>query len=541
MKIAIAQLNYTIGDFQGNQNKITDAVRQAKRSSADIVCFGEMATTGFPAEALLDYDEFLDLSDDLLKKIADISEEIAVVIGAPYRDFSSGEDIIRSGVFFIYEKNIRQIGSKILPEEMNDMKKRKDLAGWVGELVEFKGKKIGFRIGAEGATGKNQHSAGKTGGGKEEEPDVIINISASLFDQEVSHRRITFFRSEALEHRCPVFFINHSGAQGGLVFDGGSLAVSHKGVIAAELPYFEEDMVVLGLEELQKTVKDQLQTPGKMEMIEKALILGVRDYFDKSGFQKAILGLSGGLDSALVCVLAVKALGSENVRAVYLRGPFSSDHSEEDARKLAQNLNVDFDEIDIVRAYETVNQTLLPVFGERPFDVTEENIQARLRGLMLMAISNKLGYVLLNASNKSEAAVGYTTLYGDMTGGLAVIADIYKSEVFELARFTNRKKEIIPHRILVKPPSAELRPGQKDSDSLPDYDVLDSILYAFIEESQSPQEIINRGYDAEMVKRILRIVNQSEFKRNQAAPAIRVSKKAFETDRTVPVVNGYMK
>lgn len=528
MKIAIAQLNYTIGDFVGNQEKIMKAIRQAESQNADLICFAEMAVTGSPAAGLLEYDDFIDRSDEVLDHIKVGTDRIAVVIGAPERCESSGAKHIRSGLFYIHDREIQLIGKGKTFESAEG-----DGTCFHG-MIEYMGMKIGLCTGGEEIVKDEKVIPA------DEKPDLIIQIAASLFDQEAAERRIDYLRAKGAAYDCPFFFVNHCGAQGGLVYDGGSLVVNRDGIIAAELSYFEEEIVVLTLKDIEAGKKDQLHTPDRMERIEKALLLGVRDYFQKTGFQKAILGLSGGLDSALVCVLAAKALGHENVRAVYLPGPFSSDHSAEDARALAGNLNVEINEIDIVKGYETINQTLHPVFGDRPFDVTEENIQARLRGLLLMALSNKLGYVLLNTSNKSEAAVGYTTLYGDMTGGLAVIADIYKSEVFELSRFINRVDEIIPQRILEKPPSAELRPDQKDSDSLPDYEILDSILYAFIEESKSLQEIVNLGYDENLVRRILKLVNHSEFKRNQAAPFIRISKKAFGIDRIVPVVNKYM-
>ena len=336
-----------------------------------------------------------------------------------------------------------------------------------------------------------------------------------------------------------MFYANHSGAQTEIIFDGGSLVANSKGEIVSELPYFKECIEIIDLEEVDSLVPIE-QTVPEMELIHAALVVGIKDYFDKLGFKKAILGLSGGIDSALVLALAVKALGKENVLSVLLPSQYSSDHSINDAKELCDNLDSPYKIISIEEAYYTVEKTLQEHFDNKKTNVAEENIQARLRALYLMGLSNKDGYVLLNTSNKSEAAVGYGTLYGDMAGGISVIGDLYKVQVVELCNFINREEEIIPDNIITKPPSAELKPDQKDSDSLPPYDILDAILYNYIEKRKGPKELVAMGFEEALVKRILLMVNRNEWKRHQTAPVLRVSTKAFGMGRRMPIVAKYL-
>jgi len=315
--------------------------------------------------------------------------------------------------------------------------------------------------------------------------------------------------------------------------------MNEKGQVVNELELFKEDFAIVELENQEKA-KEIKPASSEMELIYNALVMGLQNYFQKLGFSKAILGLSGGIDSAVTLTIAEKALGKENVLAVLLPSPYSSQHSIDDAKQLAENLGVEYQIIPIDKAFAEVQKSLHPIFKDAPVDLTEENIQARLRGLILMALSNKYGYIVLNTSNKSEAAVGYGTLYGDMCGGISVIGDVYKTAVYDLARFINCEKEIIPINSIIKPPSAELRPEQKDSDSLPDYDILDSILFLYIEERKSPAEIIKMGYEKPLVEKILRLVNISEYKRFQSPPVLRVSKKAFGMGRRMPIVAKYL-
>jgi NAD+ synthase (glutamine-hydrolysing) len=336
--------------------------------------------------------------------------------------------------------------------------------------------------------------------------------------------------------------VNHVGAQTELLFDGGSLVMDRKGNILDEMNYFEEDFCVYELEKVLNGEEYRGITNSRSEigMIHDALVMGIRNYFGKLGFTKAILGSSGGIDSAVTAALAAVALGPENVLNILMPSRFSSDHSVNDAVKLAENFKMPYETITIERGFNAFEETLKPLFKDLPFGLTEENLQARTRGVILMAISNKFGNILLNTSNKSEAAVGYGTLYGDMNGGLSVLGDVYKTQVFELARYINREKEVIPENIISKPPSAELRPDQKDSDSLPDYFILDEILYQYIEMRKGPQEIIEMGFEEALVKRVLKLVNTNEYKRYQTPPILRVSSKAFGMGRRMPIVARYL-
>jgi NAD+ synthase (glutamine-hydrolysing) len=375
---------------------------------------------------------------------------------------------------------------------------------------------------------------------QKEGPSCILNVSASPFNYDHAESRIHVCKANIARYNIPMFYVNHVGAQTELIFDGGSLVMSPNGQIFEELPYFEESMKVFDLDEVQNATQSVEQPKDKILEIHDAIVLGIKDYFSKLGFSKAVIGLSGGIDSAVTTALAARALGPENVRVLLMPSQFSSDHSVNDAVALCENFGIHYDIIAIKDVYDSFMDKLSPVFGDKPFNVTEENIQARTRGTLLMAISNKFGNILLNTSNKSEAAVGYGTLYGDMAGGLSVIGDVYKTDVFALARYINKDGELIPENSITKPPSAELRPNQKDSDSLPEYDILDKILFHYIEEQQGPKEIIAMGYDEALVKRILRLVNINEFKRYQTAPVLRVSSKAFGMGRRMPIVGKYL-
>lgn len=365
-------------------------------------------------------------------------------------------------------------------------------------------------------------------------PSVVVNISASPFSYNQESWRKDVLISKARQYRLPLLYVNQTGAQAELIFDGGSVFIGPDGQIIKELKYFEEDFCLIDTDAPGAPSLQPSREP--IEKMHQALLLGIDDYFRKTGFRKAVLGLSGGIDSALTAVLAVQALGAENVHGLLLPSKYSSEHSVADARQLAENLGIGHNLIPIGEAVKAFEDGLMPVFKGLKPDVTEENIQARARGIYLMAWSNKFGSMLLNTSNKSECAVGYGTLYGDMNGGLAVLGDLYKTDVFRMSHMINRTREIIPENTLTKPPSAELRPGQKDSDSLPDYDILDQILFSYIEMNLPPEEIIARGADAETVKRVIRMVNLNEYKRFQAAPILRISSKAFGFGRRIPLV-----
>ncbi|MFK7950013.1 MAG: NAD+ synthase, partial [Saprospiraceae bacterium] len=372
-------------------------------------------------------------------------------------------------------------------------------------------------------------------------PDFIINLSASPFSYKQAKERLNVVRANVNRYKIPMFYVNHVGAQTELIFDGGSIVMCANGELFEEMSYFKEEIKSYELDHVleNKSIIGE-QPKDKMTLIHDALITGVKDYFGKLGFKKAILGLSGGIDSAVTLVVAARALGAENMRVVLMPSQFSSDHSIKDARDLAENLGVQYDIVPIKPIFETYMESLKTQFEGQPFNITEENLQARSRGMILMAMSNKFGHIVLNTSNKSEAAVGYGTLYGDMCGGLSVIGDLYKTEVFELARYMNKDGEVIPENTIIKPPSAELRPDQKDSDSLPEYDILDEILFQYIEKRKGPKEIIAMDFEEALVKRTLRLVNINEFKRYQTAPVLRISTKAFGMGRRVPIVAKYL-
>jgi NAD+ synthase (glutamine-hydrolysing) len=379
-----------------------------------------------------------------------------------------------------------------------------------------------------------------------EKPDLMINIAASPFSARQQEIRKRVLNSACRQFKIPLIYVNHAGAHTELVFDGGSLVMNRHGNVVLELDYFSPDFRIIDTEliDIAPAVAFDKECftdkEGRIGLIKKALMLGIQDFFRKSGFSKAVLGLSGGVDSALVYALAIEALGKENVLGVLMPSPYSSGHSVNDALQLAENLGGATETVPINGPFEAFLTSLSGPFHGLPADITEENIQARIRAILLMAYSNKKGYILLNTSNKSEAAVGYGTLYGDMAGSLSVIGDLYKTQVYELCRYLNREKEIIPENILCKEPSAELRPGQKDSDSLPPYDLLDQILYQYIELKQGPEAIAEKGFDPQLVKRVLALVNKNEFKRFQSPPVLRVSGKSFGIGRRMPLVGKYL-
>lgn len=543
MRIALAQLNYHIGNFEGNLTKMVEAIRQAKADDVDIICFGELATCGYPPRDFLEFRDFIRRADHSVQQLAEHAQGIAVVVGSPaVNPVVEGKDL-HNCAYFLAEGKVHHVARKaLLPTyDVFDEYRYFEPADTF-EVIEYKGKRIALTICEDIWNIGNENPLYAVCPIDEmvpQSPDLIINISASPFAYAQSKARVEIVRQNALRYKLPVFYVNNVGAQTELIFDGGSMVASPSGHIK-EMPYFEEKVEIFSLDEVQDLGSDDLQAKDKYDLIYRALVLGVRGYFGKLGFKKAILGLSGGIDSALTAVIATHALGADNVRVVLMPSQYSSQHSIDDAVALAKNLDVQYDIVPIRDTFDAFNASLKPLFGELPQDVTEENIQARCRGVILMAMSNKFGHILLNTSNKSEAAVGYGTLYGDMAGGLSVIGDLYKTEVFDLCRHINRHGEVVPENTITKPPSAELRPDQKDSDSLPPYDVLDVILYQYIEREQGPREIIAMGYDKELVNRILRLVNINEFKRFQTPPVLRVSSKAFGMGRRLPIVAKYL-
>lgn len=551
MKIALAQLNYHTGNFDHNTSKMIEALNKAKSNGVDLIVFSELAVCGYPARDFLEFKDFIELCRENVEKIAHhCVDGIAAIVGSPrVNPVVEGKDLYNSA-YFLADGKVQHITDKtLLPnydvfDEYRYFEPNRQF-----NVIEYKGSKIALTI-CEDLWNLNENPLYIQTPMDElikQNPDFIINIAASPFSKTQIQTRQEVLRNNALKYHLPVLYANHIGGQTHMIFDGGSCITDAEGKLIAEAKYFEEDLLECEMRNGECEVLNNIvissgveRLHSKFENIESALVLGIREYFHKLGFTKAILGLSGGIDSALVLYLASKALGPENVKAVLLPSEFSSDHSISDSVALAKNLGVSYETISIENTFNALQNTLASHFKDTPFGLTEENMQSRSRGIILMAMSNKFGYILLNTTNKSELAVGYGTLYGDMCGGLSVIGDLYKTEVFELCRFINSEKEIIPSNILTKEPSAELRPNQKDSDSLPDYDILDKILFLYVEERKGPKEIIAAGFDEALVKRILRMVNMNEWKRWQAPPVIRISSKAFGYGRRVPIAGKYL-
>jgi NAD+ synthase (glutamine-hydrolysing) len=476
--------------------------------------------------------------------MAEAAQGIAIVVGSVSRNpVIEGKDLFNSA-YFLEDGKVKHVQHKaLLPtydvfDEYRHFEPAKEF-----KVVEFKGKKIALSICEDLWNLGNENPLYTVVPLDEmmpQKPDLIVNISASPFSYDHAKSRIHVLRANVQRYGLPMIYVNQIGSQTDIIFDGGSIVISPDGNVYEEMPYWEECVKTFDLQEVMNGGRHSEQPKEKIALIHDALLLGISDYFKKLGFKQAILGLSGGIDSAVVAVLAARALGEDNVRALLMPSQFSSDHSVNDARELAINLGIQYDIVPIEPVFERYMETLKPHFWGSPFNVAEENLQARIRGMLLMALSNKFGNILLNTTNKSEMAVGYGTLYGDMCGGLSVLADVYKTEVFQLAHFINKDGIVIPENTITKPPSAELRPNQKDSDSLPEYDILDAILYQYIEQRQGPHEIIRMGFDEATVRRALRLVNINEFKRHQAAPVLRVSPKAFGVGRRLPIVGKYL-
>ncbi|MCP3932628.1 MAG: NAD+ synthase [Bacteroidetes bacterium] len=544
MNIAIAQLNSHIGNFEGNLQRILKAIDTAKSQGADLVCFPELSTCGYPPRDFLEFDDFIHLAEESIEQLKAASQDIAIVVGSPSRNpVIEGKDLFNSA-YFIAEGKIRHIAHKaLLPtyDIFDEYRYFEPASEYT--VIEYKGKRIALTICEDLWNLGNENPLYTVCPLDEmlpQKPDFILNLSASPFSYDHAEDRIHVLRENVKKYKVPLFYVNQAGAQTEIIFDGGSIVMSPNGNVYDELPYFEECIRTYNLEEVLKGETVNEQPKDKMQLIYDALVLGIRDYFGKLGFTKAILGLSGGLDSAITAVLAARALGPENIRVILMPSQFSSDHSVNDARQLAENLGIQYDIISIQDIYDSFMKELKPHFWGQSFNIAEENIQARARGMLLMAFSNKFGHILLNTTNKSEMAVGYGTLYGDLCGGLSVIGDVYKTEVFELAHFINKEKEVIPENTIDKPPSAELRPDQKDTDSLPPYEILDKILYQYIDQRRDPQDIIAMSLDEKLVKRVLRLVNMNEFKRYQTAPVLRISSKAFGMGRRMPIVGKYL-
>jgi len=552
MKIAIAQLNYIIGDFEGNLANIKRAVIRASSEGADLVLFSELSICGYPPLDLLERKEFISKSMNSIQTLAgSIDPETGVLIGAPEYNPESRGKLLFNSVFFLLGGEIRQVFRKtLLPtydifDEYRYFEPNKEF-----KILEFRGKKLAITICEdlwdeqpfESEFSRSRlYNTSPLDELMKFKPDGIINLAASPFSHRKMEVKQSIFTGKAARYSLPLIYCNQAGAQTELIFEGGSMAINSRGEVVNRLSFFCEDFKLVDLEDLavSKTEPATGEIPDRMGMIHGALVLGVRDYFGKMGFKSATLGLSGGIDSAVTLVLASEALGPENMHVLLLPSQYSSDHSINDSVKLAENLGVRYDIIPIKDLFNQFRTSLQSLFKNLPEDIAEENIQARIRGTLLMALSNKFGSILLNTSNKSETAVGYGTLYGDMSGGLSVLGDVYKTDVYDLAKYLNRNGELIPENIITKPPSAELRPDQKDSDSLPPYDLLDKILEAYIEKQQSPAKMEESGFDSKLINRIIRMVDQNEYKRYQTPPILRISSKAFGVGRRLPLVARY--
>jgi len=553
MNIFIAQQNYHIGNFEANTNKILKAIEEAKIKGGDLIVFSELSVCGYPPRDFLEFNDFIEQCEASVEKIRLAADSIAVLVGAPSRNPEiAGKDLFNS-VFFIYENKIKNIVAKtLLPtyDIFDEYRYFEPANEW--KVVDFKGKKIAVTI-CEDIWNVDENPLYRISPMDklmEQQPDLMINLSASPFDYMHADGRLQTIKKNVLKYKLPIIYSNTVGSQTEIVFDGGSLTMNKNGTIIHQLPYFKESIESISWEELNKDSNEietsneqqinQLNPNLNIEAIYQALLIGIRDYFEKLGFKEAIVASSGGIDSAVVLALACEALGSHRVRSLLMPSAFSSDHSISDAIQLSQNLNNQYDIIPISTVFDSYNSALETVFKGTSFGLAEENLQSRIRGAMVMALANKKGYILLNTSNKSELSTGYGTLYGDMAGGIGILGDCYKMQVYALAQYINRDKVIIPNNILTKAPSAELRPNQKDSDSLPDYEILDQILFQYIERRKGPKEIIGQGFDETLVNRVLKLVNLNEYKRNQFCPIIRVSPKAFGIGRRVPIVAKYL-
>ncbi|MET0394528.1 MAG: NAD+ synthase [Chitinophagaceae bacterium] len=567
MKIALAQQNYHIGNFEENTRRIIEGIDWAKQQGADLVVFSELCVCGYPPRDFLEFSDFINQCYAAVDTIRQHADTIGVLVGAPARNTLPGGKDLFNAAFLLYEKEIKaEIHKTLLPnyDVFDEYRYFEPAVDW--NVMEFKGKKLAVTI-CEDIWNMGDNPLYLVTPMEKlirHQPDVMINLSASPYNYAQDTVRNSIVKAHTQRYGLPMLYCNTVGSQTEIVFDGGSLVYDRHGNLVKEMKYFEEDYAVFDLEQLcqpsslsgsvmeekyyysavEVGIDDDriayLTGAKNMAEIYQALILGIRDYFRKMGFTKAILGSSGGIDSAVTQALATAALGKENVRAILMPSPYSTSHSVSDAETLSINLGNPYDIIPIRTIYEAFLQELKPLFGDLPFSIAEENIQSRTRGNLLMAIANKFSYILLNTSNKSELATGYGTLYGDMAGGLGVLGDLYKMQVYALAEYINRGEEIIPAHIITKPPSAELRPEQKDSDSLPEYDLLDRVLYEYIELRKGPKEIVARGYAPALVARILKLVNTNEYKRNQFCPIIRVSAKAFGVGRRMPIVGKYL-
>jgi NAD+ synthetase len=542
MRIQLAQINTTVGDLDGNEAKILAAYRRGASAGVDLVVTPELATTGYPPRDLLVRPAFIRRNLEVVGRLAAATGRTGLLLG------HVGENSVRPGREATNAVSLLQHG-QVIATRLKTLLPTYDVfdedryfePATLNEPVVFEGIRIGLTVcedvwNDEDFWRERRYPENPAVDLAAAGAQLLFNVSASPWHLGKNRTRHAMLESLARKTRVPVVYCNLVGGNDELVFDGGSLVFDGRGDLLAQGALFTEDTVEVDLNHAPAVAPPELT---EEESLYRALVLGLRDYLHKCGFKSAVLGLSGGIDSAVTACLAVEALGAEHVRGVSLPSQYSSAGSLDDARVLARNLGIRYDVLPIQSSFEVAKQTLQPVFEGRPEDLAEENIQARLRGVLLMALSNKFGSLVLTTGNKSEMAVGYCTLYGDMCGGLAVISDVPKTMVYRLARWINRDREVIPQASITKPPSAELRPNQTDQDSLPPYDVLDAILEAYVVRGRTPAQILADGFDEAAVRRVVRLIDSSEYKRRQAAPGLKVTTKAFGVGRRIPIAQRY--
>jgi NAD+ synthetase len=546
MKTALAQINPIIGDFAYNSRLITGRIKEAEQAGCQLVIFPELALCGYPPQDLLERAAFLNAHDAALDKLVRSVGDIGVVLGVAERRQGAGKPLYNSAVFIYKGEIVHRVRKQLLPTYDVFDESRYFEPGEPAPPFSFKGLRLGLSVCEDiwQASGQGQCGTYRTDpvaslAEGHDALDLLINISASPYHHGKLAERDQLFSSLCRKYTLPLLYVNQVGGQDSLIFDGHSMAFNNQGEICAAAAGFREDMLIIDAEDLLTRGTKKIAPKDSVAQVEKGLVLGTSDYLRKTGFNRAVIGLSGGIDSAVTAVLASLALGPENLLCVALPSPYTAQMSIDDARTLAANLSCDFEVLPIAPAMEAYTEMLAPLFAGKDKDVTEQNIQARIRGNLLMALSNKFGGMLLSTGNKSEMAVGYCTLYGDMSGGLAVLADVPKIMVYDLARRMNREREVIPERIIIRPPTAELKPDQADQDDLPAYEVLDPILAAYLEEHLGIDEIAARGFDREVVRDIVRRIRINEHKRKQAPLGLKVTTKAFGYGRRYPIAHGF--
>lgn len=545
MKILIAQINPTIGALNSNTDKIIHAIEEGQKNKVDIVLFPELALSGYPPQDLLLLPHFIDAVEKNLEKIIEASSDIIVIVGLPRRNRDLKEkNLFNSAAIIQNKKLIGYQDKSLLPTYDVFTEKRYFEPATSCKIWNLNGKKVAITICEDiWQHGKVlTETIYRTNPIEElipQAPELILNLSASPFNLgKLEKNRLKVCSKAAFSLKAPLILCNQVGGNDSLIFDGNSLYMNSQGQLLKVAKGFEEDLLVIDLDEDIRPISINL---NPHEQLFQALVLGLKDYFQKSGFKKACLGLSGGIDSATVACLAATALGPSNVLGIGMPSRYSSEGSKQDARKLAENLGIEYQEISIEGPFKSYLDLLAQPFKNLPSDVTEENLQARIRGMILMAFSNKFGYIVLSTGNKSELAMGYSTLYGDMCGGLAVISDVTKQQIYGLAHWINRSKEIIPKNTITKVPSAELRPNQTDQDTLPAYEIVDNVLQAYIEGHQSPEKIAEfYHYPIEIVQDLIKRIHKNEYKRRQSPPGLRISEKAFSEGRRFPIVERFI-